>query len=232
MNFGGPPFRSFVPGLMSPAQARSVLPARPALPNGLVPGSLRPAMTPLNPRGFAPGEPTPGLPMAQPPTVMNDAVANQIVAIWKGLFSDAMLLPVIGLPSNNNGVMTLTHTMQMPGMPPPPPLTINGLPTKSPLGNNALFSSELSNGRWLNLYEIMIPDIAGANGALSSGEKYVAALEQSGISVGGDHYHWKGGRMLGQFPLAIHSQTTSGMDPVEFSNKHIAALRYALGLTR
>lgn len=220
MNLGGPLRPFFLPQAMAAAAVRPASPA-PALRNGLV-----------TPPRFAPGEPRPGLPLppvTSLPTSMNDQVANQIVGIWKGAFSDAALLPVIGLPSNNKGVMTMTHTMQMPGMPPPPPMTINGLPTNSPLGNNALFSSEVSQGKWLNLYEIMLPDIPGSGGQPSLCQKYVNALQRGGIDVAGNHYHWTGARMLGQFPLAIHSQAI-GMDPVEFSNKQIGALRYALGM--
>src|ERR1700722_17637855 len=68
-------------------------------------------------------------------------------------FPDAMLFPKIGLPSNN-GFLLLTHTDGSGNL-----LKINGLSSKSPLSNNAFYSAECSNGQYLNLYTIMIPDI-------------------------------------------------------------------------
>jgi len=153
---------------------------------------------------------------------MTDALAQQIEQEWKTTVPDATLLPVIGSPSNNNGVMTLTHSMgdQMPK------LKINGLTSLSPLSNNALFSSECSEGKYLNLYEIMIPDQPGVNGLPSTGQIYTRSLWQSGVNVAGNHYHWNG-----QEPsmLAIHSQNI-GMHPLQFSQSHIKALNEIMPL--
>ena len=151
----------------------------------------------------------------QPP-VMNDQLAKRIEAEWKRAFPDASIFPVIGFPSKGNGVMTLTHSMgnQMPK------LKINGLTSLSPLANNALFSTEVSGGKWLTLYEIMIPDIPGVNGSKSSGAVYEDALVRSGITIDGDHYHWKASQ---PFMLAIHTSAI-GMHPIEFVRKTIAAL--------
>ena len=161
-------------------------------------------------------------PRPAPITQMDDAAAAQVTNVWKSMFPDAAPLPGIGLPSQNKGVMTLTHTMGGP------PMTINGLPSGSPLANSALFSSEVSGGRWLNLYEIMLPDIPGVNGASSSVERYVETLVRNGVSTGGDHYHWKGARMMAMPVFAIHSQSTGLMDPIAFSAIHLAAIRNAL----
>ena len=35
---------------------------------------------------------------------------RQVEAEWQEAFSDATLFPIIGLPSNNDGALTLTHT--------------------------------------------------------------------------------------------------------------------------
>lgn len=163
--------------------------------------------------------PGPGRPVA-----MNDQVAALVQAEWKKVFSDASLFPVIGLPSNNKGVMTLTHTMG-PGS---PPLMINGLPSNSPLANNALYSSEVSRGRYINLYEIMLPEIPGSNGEPSATQRYVNAAQRLGIDVAGNHYHWTGAKMMGYFPTAVHTQQI-GMDPIEFTRRTIIALNAALG---
>ncbi len=61
--------------------------------------------------------------------------------------SDAFLLPVIGYPSNNYGV--LTHTDGSGVM-----MKIDQLTSKSPLANNALYSAECSHHHYLNLYDI------------------------------------------------------------------------------
>lgn len=175
---------------------------------------------------LAPPFARPGLtPPAPMPRVMDDNAAQQVLAIWKAAFSDSALLPVIGYPSNAKGVMTLTHTMG----PAAPPMTVNGLVSRSPLANNALFSSEVSDGKWINFYEIMLPDIPGKGGSPSSVQRYVNTASRLGlIDLSGDHYHWKGAQMMGYLPLAIHTQTTGDMDPAEFSRRTIAALHAAM----
>ncbi len=115
--------------------------------------------------------------------VMDDCLAKKIECLWKDAFPNAMILPVIGYPSCGTGVMTLTHGQCMP------PLVVNQLPLLSPLANNALYSAEVSCGKWVNLYEVMIPDIPGDNGCKSSSELYIKLLVDAGISVEGDHYH-------------------------------------------
>lgn len=187
---------------------------------GMTPLQMQPP--PMQPRAIPFAQAARPLIVPRAPT-LDDALAQQIVNVWKQAFSDAALLPVIGFPSNNHGVATFTHTMG-PNM---PPLTINGLPSRSPLSNNALGSAEVSNGRWLNLYEIMLPDVPGSNGDPSSAQRYANALMRTGIDVHGNHYHWSGARAMGQFPLAIHSVAV-GMDPVEFAQKQLAAMKFAL----
>lgn len=158
-----------------------------------------------------------------PPAVMNDSVADHVTATWKEAFPDATLLPVIGKPSNNHGVMTLTHTMG--GR----PMTIDGLASRSPLANNALYSCEVTGGKYLNLYEIMLPDVPGQGGSPSSCQRYVRSASALGITIAGLHYHWPGANMDGRFPLALHTMAI-GMDPVEFSRRTIASIRAAMGM--
>ena len=189
-------------------------------------------MNPYNP--FAPqypfpvavvGRTPPRSPPPPPPPqqMMSDAHAAQVVAIWKSLFPDATPLPGIGLPSQGNGVLTMTHTAGDL-----PPMTINGLPSKSPLANNALLSAEVSNGQWINLYEIMLPEIPGKNGEPSAIQRYTNALQRQGVEVAGNHYHWTGGLHLGHFPVAVHSQKTGAMDPLAFAQAHVNAFREVL----
>jgi hypothetical protein len=158
----------------------------------------------------------------QPITPLTDNYAKTLETEWKRAFPDASILPVIGLPSyKGSGVVTITHTMGDNNL-----LKINGLPSHSPLANNALYSSELSNGIYLNLYEIMIPDIPGTNGQPSSAERYVAALRDNGLNVAGVHFHWFGATLGGgdRGVIAIHHQG-EGMNPIEFTRRTINALR-------
>ena len=165
-----------------------------------------------------------------PPQALDDNTARSIVNVWRQFFPDAAPLPGIGLPSQNKGVLTLTHSAgNMRGMTPMPPMTINGLPSNSPLANNALASHEVSNGRWLNLYEIMLPESPGANGAPSTVQHYVDTLQAQGVDVAGNHYHWSGGTMMGRFPIAVHSQS-SALDPVRFAQAHVNAVKRAFGM--
>jgi len=148
---------------------------------------------------------------------MTDCLAKQIECIWKQAFCDATILPVIGIPTCAKGVMTLTHSMGKCTS----NVKINGLTSLSILANNAFYSAEVSCGKWLNLYQIMIPNIPGSCGSKSSGEVYNEALVKLGISIEGDHYNWKGACPS---KLAINSKAI-GMDPCEFSKKQICAIK-------
>lgn len=152
--------------------------------------------------------------------VMDDCLAKKIECLWIEAFCDAKILPQIGYPSCNNCVMTLTHTLGNCI----PKLKINGLQSKSMLANNAFYSAEVSCGKWLNLYEGIIPNVPGTCGCKSTGEVYIEALVKLGISVDNDNYHWKG-----SCPnmLAINSKAI-GMDPIDFTKKQIAALKAVL----
>lgn len=155
--------------------------------------------------------------------IFDDTMAMAVVNAWKKVFPDATPLPGIGLPSQNQGVLTMTHTMD-PKLTQAMPMTINNLKSRSPLANNALYSLEISDGHWLHLYETMLPDIPGKEGEASTGQKYADRLAQSGISVAGNHYHWSGGLVMGHFALAIHSQAAN-MDPFVFASRQIDAYR-------
>jgi hypothetical protein len=151
---------------------------------------------------------------------MTDCLAKQIECIWRKAFCDATIIPKLGVPSCACSVMTLTHTLGNCA----PCVSINGLKSKSMLTKNAFYSTEVSCGKWINLYQIVLPNIPGKCGCKSSGEIYTEALTKLGISLGGDSYTWKG-----SCPnmLAINSQAI-GMDPCEFSKKQIAAIKAVL----
>ena len=147
--------------------------------------------------------------------------ALEVEALWKASFPDATLLPVVGLPSNNKGVLTLTHTDGSGKL-----LKINGLPSKSFLANNALYSAEISEGIVLNLYEIMIEDIPGVLGGESTAQAYIRMLSERGLQVSGVHFHWFG---TDRRVAAIHHQNV-GLCPLTFSKLTIEALKGTLAL--
>lgn len=146
-----------------------------------------------------------------------DRLCRGSEAQFKQFDKNASILPGIGLPSQNNGVCTLLHTMG-PGA---HNLKINGLESKSPLANAALFSTECSGGKFINLYEMMLPEgLAKAPGKKSNAELYAEELNKRGINVAGAHWHWWASD---PYVAAIHHQNI-GMNPVNFSNQTVNAL--------
>ena len=161
--------------------------------------------------------------------VVNDKVAKRVEKLWKDAFQSALLLPVIGYPSNADGVATLTHQLNDSH-----PMKLNGLVSKSPLANSALYSFECSDGKYINLYEIMLPDIPGKHGEISTAQYYVKLLGKYGLDVAGFHFHWTGAFMQPEATLiaAIHHQTTDHTTPEEFSRKTILAIEKTVSLIK
>lgn len=148
---------------------------------------------------------------------MNDCLAKKIECIWKQAFCDSTIIPQIGVPSCAKCVMTLTHTLGKCL----PKLKINGLCTLSPLANNGFYSAEVSCCKWINLYQIQLPNIPGECGCKSSGEVYTEALIKLGISVDSIGLGW-----VGSCPnLTLFHSKAIDMDPCTFSQKQIAALK-------
>ena len=166
--------------------------------------------------------PTPVLPIT-------DDRAKTIEAMWKKDIPGALLT---GIPSKGNGVGTLTHEVSIRNARADMRLHINGLPSNSILANNAFFTFEVSRGKYINLYEIMLPDIPGTNGEPSTIQYYTKLLSTHGIlAVAGDHFHWFGQSMLGVTSVfAIHHQSTGNMSPEKFSEATIDALLKTLDL--
>lgn len=136
---------------------------------------------------------------------------------FKKFDSNATILPGIGLPSQNNGVCTIMHGMGAGAK----NLKINGLESKSPLANAALFSTECSGGKFINLYEMMLPEgQSSVAGEESNAERYTKELNARGMNVAGSHWHWWASS---PYVAAIHHQNI-GMNPVEFSRHTVAAL--------
>lgn len=152
--------------------------------------------------------------------VMSDCLAKQIECAFKKVFPDAAILPCIGMPSNNKCVMTLTHSL----CPCAPVIKINGLESNSLLVNNAFFSSEVSCGKWLNMYQINFPNVPGKCGCKSLSEIYTEAIVKMGISVEDQSTVFKG---ICPDIITISSQAID-MDPIEFVKKQLCALKSTL----
>lgn len=151
---------------------------------------------------------------------LTDEKAKAIERLWQKYFPSAIIFPEIGFPSNANGVMSLTH--QMHGT---PLMKINGLTSRSPLANNALYTTELSEGKYINFYEVMVSDFPGSHGEKSTAQIYIDTLEKYGLSVSASHYHWTGAVV---YPnehgiMAIHHYSND-LSPWEFSKRTIKAL--------
>lgn len=157
---------------------------------------------------------------SQKPTAcrkLSDNLCKMSEASFKIFDENATILPGIGLPSQNKGVCTIIHGMG-PGA---HNLKINGLESQSPLANAALFSSECADGKYMNLYEMMLPEgISKTPGNESNAEKYAKELNQLGINVAGTHWHWWASD---PYVVAIHHQNI-GMNPVVFVDKTVKAL--------
>jgi hypothetical protein len=95
-------------------------------------------------------------------------------------------------------------------------LKINGLESKSPLANAALFSSECSNGKFLNLFEIMLESglPAMGSGEKSNAELYADELNRRQVGTNVSHFHWWGSDPA---VIAQHTQNV-GMNPVDFTD--------------
>ena len=151
---------------------------------------------------------------------MDDCLAKKIECIWKKTFCDATIIPKIGMPSTANCVMTLTHRVDRCA----PHLKINGVTSKSILANNAFYSAEVSDCKWVNLYQILLPNIPGKCGCKSSIEIYIEALIKLGISVDTVSSSW-----AGSCPDVVQINSKSiGMNPCEFSKKQISAIKTVL----
>lgn len=155
---------------------------------------------------------------------VTDQLAARVLRRFKTKFADAALLPVIGEPSTAGGVAVLTHTMGT-NM----PMRLAGVTSNSPVANNALYSFQVTGGKYLNLYETMVPDLPGANGEASTTQLYVNKLRDLGLDVAGVHFHWLAGTMVQNDHMvhAIHHQKI-GMEPSVFASKTVEALTFIM----
>jgi hypothetical protein len=161
--------------------------------------------------------------------IIDDDFADRLVNVWKKTFGDAMILPVIGYPSNSGGIVTITHSIN--SIMSNNYLSINGVYTKSMLANNGFYSGEISNGHYLNLYKIIIPDIPGNHGELSTGQIYINSLKQNGLDISSVGCQWLGASLSkhDRGIITVHHQKI-GLDPIEFTRKTISSLETVINV--
>lgn len=148
---------------------------------------------------------------------ITQAEANEVVNLWKKNFPN---VKVIQQPSDGSGKLTLAHGISGSNH-----MDVNGLKLSSPLFTMALFSTEVAPDAYGKLhyasaYEIMFPNIGTKNGQMSNMSLYKKYLNDYGLDVHSDHYHWK----TNMLHPAIHHMGVD-MSPLDFSQRTIFALK-------
>lgn len=112
---------------------------------------------------------------------------------------------------------------------------INGLVSNSPLADKAFYSWELAKNcsgnkeKYLNLYQVQIPDFPGKCGKKSTVQVFTKAVQKCGLDVNGKNYKWDGAYMMkGSTSLITIYVSKDGMCPIEFSKRIVKALRETL----
>jgi hypothetical protein len=150
--------------------------------------------------------------VAEQETKQSAEVLNQ----WKANFPDASILV------HRPNYITVTHTVKGNLINLPQPIvTVQGIPTNSPLVLNALAGYQTKRGVLTNWYEILLPESDGVGEHPSACEVYTRVLNEQGLFVEGDHYHWKS---MSPKHYAIHHSATK-FSPVEFARRTIIALQ-------
>lgn len=148
---------------------------------------------------------------------ISEKEAEQVIALWEKNFPN---VTVIQHPSDGSGMLTLAHGMKGMSF-----MDVNGLKCRSPLFTMALLSSEVALDQdgvphYANAYEIMAQNVPGLSGNPSNMSLYKKYLNQNGLDVHSDHYHWK----TGDLNPAIH-HFGADIAPLDFSVKTIDALK-------
>lgn len=158
---------------------------------------------------------------------INDCRAKELLDKWQCSFPDAIILPKIGYPSHSCGVVTITHTLCLKDV------KLNGLKSKSPLTNAALYSAECSDDKYINLYEVGLPDIPGKCGEDSTVQYFIKKLAKCHIEPSAIHTHWLGTKVYtcDHGLIYVHIQEI-GLHPHEFTHKVTKALKKTVELIK
>lgn len=164
---------------------------------------------------------------------------RKLDALWSSVFPDAG--PLVKVPirgGKEDGPLptyTLSHTLKQAegsGWTDEFVFTINGLVVRSPLGIDAFFSTECSDNQYVNLYTVILPDIPGTDGDISTSQFYINRLAEEGLNVSGIMFKWSGAGTEPPVPgriLNIRHQNI-GLHPIDFSKRTIRALKATIRL--
>ena len=116
---------------------------------------------------------------------IDDSIKQFVLSEFKKVDPDAGISQEWSQPGQT---LLLAHEL-LPGR----KMVINGWVCPLALCNKALFEMGCTDdGQWILMYETMLPDIPGERGGASTSEVYRHELDKAGLSIDGDHYHWKG----------------------------------------
>ena len=151
---------------------------------------------------------------------MSTLTPSQVLEKWKPYFPDAKIM--VQLPQT----VLISHSFNQNQLGVPfMVMKMNGIAFDHPMLTTAKFGYQQlpgKNGTIGNWYQTMLPEAEG-NAELnepSALEAYTRALQQNGLYVQGDNYHWKG---IEPKHLAVHHSAIN-MDPIEFTRRTFAAL--------
>lgn len=131
---------------------------------------------------------------------LTDEAAQQLQKQLAVTFKDAIILPKVGLPSQDNGIALMMYTLNNEAVP------MAGVRSKSPFLNSGIYSVEVNDGRWANYNSVMLP-----NNKVSA---YANALKAAGFDV-------TTGTSLPGYSVVT---STSNANPTDFIRQNIAAL--------
>lgn len=114
-----------------------------------------------------------------------------------------------------------------------PNMKIDGIATRSEFWNSYAFSSECSDGKYVNGFEVQLPDLLGEKGEPSIVQIYLKALGDNDLTPAGVHIHWSGSEIYSNDHgvWGLHHQNV-GMCPVKFAQRTINALHVALEVVK
>ena len=142
-------------------------------------------------------------------------LSNKVLAKFSCSFPDAYLT------FKTSSTITVTHTIPSWNHP-----KLNGVRTCSILTNNAFMTSECSDNNYLNLYQVILPDIPGSCGDDSTVEIFTKLLSKFGLSSLSILTYF--GLTTKCYPLlSIHVQNY-GLCPEDFACRIVKALNEVL----
>lgn len=155
---------------------------------------------------------------------IDERFAYRLQQMWKRYFHDTK-------SSLERGIFTLTSRIECE------PLLVNGIPSKSTLVNNGIYSLEFSEGKYINLFEVPVPDLRGDFGKkdayhhCTTVQFYIDELKNQGLNVTGVSRNWN----CVEDPYSSHLvynvyHKKINMDPILFCRATINSLNKVIRL--